>query len=126
MLTYEEIPQPSDHSSIRFCSLPLLSCCNSPVVARARLISGETIESYKPPNMRLLPITLLYALYATGIVSAGAKTSNTDEVASDELKPTVFNGVEVPPLPDLDGETFNETVKDGYWFVKHHSSVFTN
>ena len=109
------------------CQTPfLLWHCNPepepPAIARARLISGETA---KAPNMRFSPTTLLYALYATGLVSAvsatAAKAKATEEEASDELKPTVFNGVEVPPLPDLNGDKFNETVKEGYWFVKHHS-----
>lgn len=43
------------------------------------------------------------------------------EDATEVQAPTIFNGISVPPLPDIDGEKFNTTVKDGYWFVKHHS-----
>ncbi|MCJ1393692.1 hypothetical protein MMC18_006568 [Xylographa bjoerkii] len=34
---------------------------------------------------------------------------------------TLFNGMDVPPMKNLSGETFDEEIKDGYWFVKHFS-----
>ncbi|KAJ5569717.1 uncharacterized protein N7459_009147 [Penicillium hispanicum] len=40
-------------------------------------------------------------------------------VDSDE--PTEFNGVEVPPLLQLTPDNFEETIKNGYWFIKHYS-----
>ncbi|TVY36015.1 Uncharacterized protein LOCC1_G007285 [Lachnellula occidentalis] len=80
--------------------------------------------------MRLLPITLLYSLFATGIIaessenalgSTDAALESSDEASADVPEPTVFNGVQVPALLDMDGEKFNETTQDGYWIVKHHS-----
>ncbi|EER40031.1 thioredoxin [Histoplasma capsulatum H143] len=41
-------------------------------------------------------------------------------IALDE-SPTVFNGIEVPPMKQLTESNFDETVKEGYWFVKHFS-----
>jgi hypothetical protein len=81
--------------------------------------------------MRLLPITLLYSLFATSIIAESSEkalgstdaTLESSDEGSDVPEPTVFNGVRVPALPDIEGEKFNTTVKDGYWFVKHHSSV---
>ena len=35
--------------------------------------------------------------------------------------PTIFNGIEVPPLKELSGEEFDTEIKDGYWFLKHYS-----
>ncbi|KAL2872457.1 putative disulfide isomerase [Aspergillus lucknowensis] len=35
--------------------------------------------------------------------------------------PTVFNGVEVPPIKELTPDNFEEVVKDGYWFIKQYS-----
>ncbi|KAI9678363.1 MAG: hypothetical protein M1817_006310 [Caeruleum heppii] len=43
------------------------------------------------------------------------------EVEDSRPKPTIFNGLEVPPLKELSGETFAEEIKDGYWFVKFYS-----
>ncbi|KAA8573305.1 hypothetical protein MFRU_053g00450 [Monilinia fructicola] len=68
--------------------------------------------------MRLLPISLLSTLFASVVL---AQSGDGSDEASDVPKPTIFNGVEVPPLPEIDGESFNKTVADGYWFVKHHS-----
>lgn len=77
--------------------------------------------------MRVLPF--LYTLFATSVIAQSAEQKvEKNEVAADNADdtadgppPTIFNGVEVPPIPILDGETFNATVKDGLWFVKHHS-----
>jgi protein disulfide-isomerase len=82
--------------------------------------------------MRLLPISLLCSLFATAIIADSSEKilpstdiagDASDEGSADGPEPTVFNGIQVPPLPDIEGEKFNTTVKDGYWFVKHHSSV---
>jgi hypothetical protein len=36
--------------------------------------------------------------------------------ADDEGVPyTTFNGINVPQMEDIEGEKFNETIKDGYW-----------
>jgi protein disulfide-isomerase len=36
---------------------------------------------------------------------------DTDETP----KSTTFNGIEVPPMKDMIGDTFNEDMKNGYW-----------
>ncbi|TVY60696.1 Uncharacterized protein LSUE1_G006792 [Lachnellula suecica] len=79
--------------------------------------------------MRLLPVSLLYSLFATAIIADSAEKALGNTDASIELdegaeaapEPTIFNGISVPGLPDIDGEKFNTTIKNGYWFVKHHS-----
>ncbi|KAE9363664.1 thioredoxin-domain-containing protein [Stipitochalara longipes BDJ] len=77
--------------------------------------------------MRLLPISLLYALFATAAFSESIekRTGDTEvpiaEDVNDGPLPTTFNGVKVPVLPEIDGEKFNGTIKEGYWFVKHYS-----
>jgi len=87
--------------------------------------------------MRLLPISLLLAAFSSVAISetpekplGGTAVANelpdltaetVKEDAEDIQPPTIFNGVEVPPIPEIDGTKFNSTVKDGYWFVKHHS-----
>jgi len=91
--------------------------------------------------MRLLPVSLLLAVFSSVVTSEapeqplGAtavakelpdlKAESTKEDVDDIQPPTIFNGVEVPPIPDIDGSKFNATIKDGYWFVKHHSYDFT-
>jgi hypothetical protein len=94
------------------------------VLARVSYLRGTSI----PSTMRLLPVSLLYTFFASVVISkalekqSGARIQGeASEDIIDEPQPTIFNGVEVPPLPDIDGEKFNTTVKEGYWFVKHHS-----
>ncbi len=77
--------------------------------------------------MRLLPI--FYTLFASAVIAQSSQSKlEKNEVAGDNaedaeqvLNPTIFNGVEVPPLLEIDGEKFNATVEEGWWFVKHHS-----
>jgi protein disulfide-isomerase len=84
--------------------------------------------------MRLLPLSLLFTFFASVVIAEapeqqlgaadipGEITPQVGEESVEEgPKPTIFNGVEVPPIPEIDGEKFNISVKDGYWFVKHHS-----
>lgn len=52
--------------------------------------------------------------------SESATESDTEE-DEDTPKPTKFNGITVPVMKEIEGENFDETVKDGYWFVKHYS-----
>lgn len=82
--------------------------------------------------MRFLSLSLLSTLFASAVLAqTGEQSLNAgspdlpDEVsteeASDEPVSTVFNGIEVPPLPNINGTLFDATVAEGYWFVKHHS-----
>ena len=79
--------------------------------------------------MRLLPISLLYGLLASVVVSESAEAVARKNDAQVELaedvndgpSSTIFNGIKVPVLTEMDGEKFNTTIKSGYWFVKHHS-----
>lgn len=83
--------------------------------------------------MRFTSISILYALLASAVIAESIEQKLgglevpgelSTESADDGIEipaPTIFNGIPVPPLPDINGENFNATVKDGYWFVKHHS-----
>lgn len=84
--------------------------------------------------MRLLPVSLICALFSGVVISGstekvvgnpegakGVAQTTNDSPVEDIPQPTIFNGVEVPPIPEIEGEKFNSTIKDGYWFVKHYS-----
>ena len=50
-----------------------------------------------------------------GPKDAGAAAGSTNsEAVSDES--TTFNGVKVPPMKELNGDDFDQDVKDGYWY----------
>lgn len=118
----------------------------NPILSR-RIIHPRPSSPYHILTMRLLPISLLYTIFASVVIAEAGSTdkglekglktpvaavagseikpaaadADLDSDDSDLPKPTIFNGVEVPPLANIDGEKFDVTVKDGYWFVKHHS-----
>lgn len=45
---------------------------------------------------------------------AAAGATNSEEISDS---PTTFNGISVPPMKELRGETFDTEVKDGYWYA---------
>ena len=47
--------------------------------------------------------------------------SESSSEEEEEVKPTTFNGITVPVMKEIEGEKFDETIKEGYWFVKHYS-----
>lgn len=42
--------------------------------------------------------------------------ASDDKNGDDGVEYTTFNGMKVPPLKEIDGEEFDQTVKDGYWY----------
>lgn len=44
--------------------------------------------------------------------AAGATNSEALSVSS-----TVFNGIDVPPMKELNGTDFDKETKDGYWYA---------
>ncbi|KAL8913068.1 MAG: hypothetical protein Q9171_002048 [Xanthocarpia ochracea] len=55
-----------------------------------------------------------------GSLDAGAKAGATNSEAVSNSN-TVFNGQEVPPMKELNGDDFDKDTSKGYWFVKHYS-----
>lgn len=59
-------------------------------------------------------------------MDSGTATGATNSDAPSPSS-TVFNGLEVPPMKELDGKDFDTETKDGYWyavettFSYHHS-----
>ncbi|CAG8972507.1 hypothetical protein HYALB_00001199 [Hymenoscyphus albidus] len=73
--------------------------------------------------MRLRSVPLLFAICVSfvGAQSTEGEGSDASEDAVETPEPTIFNGISVPPLTEIEGESFNATVQEGYWFVKHYS-----
>ncbi|KAK2753400.1 hypothetical protein FQN55_003529 [Onygenales sp. PD_40] len=80
----------------------LLSLLLNPVLSAASVDSGTDDGSLQAP--RLVP---------REEAEAGVPASPDES--------TVFNGVSVPPMKQLNGDNFDQSIKEGYWFVKHFS-----
>ncbi|KAJ5599635.1 hypothetical protein N7450_000702 [Penicillium hetheringtonii] len=63
----------------------------------------------------------LLSLLTVPTVAASAKLEKRGNRGVDSDLPTVFNGLDVPPVTQLTPENFDELTKDGHWFVKHYS-----
>lgn len=76
------------------------------------------------------PASLAWALSVLALVSARPKDfepakaellaedavqGDTPANTKEAVEYTVFNGIEVPPMKDIKGEDFAETIKEGYW-----------
>jgi len=46
---------------------------------------------------------------------AAAGSPNSEALSGDS---TLFNGVEVPPMKEINGEKFEEETKNGYWYAQ--------
>jgi protein disulfide-isomerase len=54
---------------------------------------------------------------ATAVLAEEAVTAERPAGDDDAAAYTVFNGVKVPPMIDIEGDKFAETVKEGYWYA---------
>ncbi|KAJ5232918.1 hypothetical protein N7468_005874 [Penicillium chermesinum] len=68
-----------------------------------------------------LPLLAASTLAAPADSESGQRPEKRANRGLDPEDPTVFNGLDVPPLFQLTAENFDETIKDGTWFVKHYS-----
>ncbi|KZF25322.1 putative disulfide isomerase [Xylona heveae TC161] len=63
-----------------------------------------------------------YTPEATGAAATGSSLNSQSIRGEDsEGAGTVFNGVNVPPMKEINGAKFDEEIKDGYWLVDHYS-----
>lgn len=74
------------------------------------------------------PFLLAWALTSLALVSANdfepakaellaeeAVKGDTPANTKEAVDYTIFNDIKVPPMKDIKGEEFAETIKDGYW-----------
>lgn len=44
-----------------------------------------------------------------------AISGETPAKGGEAVDYTIFNGIKVPPMKDIQGDEFQKTIKDGYW-----------
>lgn len=49
------------------------------------------------------------------ILAEEAVQGDTPADTKEAVDYTIFNDIKVPPMKDIKGEEFAETIKDGYW-----------
>ena len=80
--------------------------------------------------MRSALLAAWLAMLTTSAVAAPPAEGKAKEVLAEEAIQgetvvgngeaeafTTFNDIEVPPMPDIEGDKFDNTVKDGYWYA---------
>ena len=72
-------------------------------------------------RVALLTWALAALSVATAAAPPGSPKGTTDNKAEtpatggDAVEDTIFNGITVPPLKEIEGDKFAETIKEGYW-----------
>ncbi|WEW59756.1 protein disulfide isomerase family protein [Emydomyces testavorans] len=71
----------------------------------------------------LLAFSLLAAVFRPAFARAHGLEKRADDHAGDNGsdKSTIFNDMRVPPMKELNAAELEESIKDGYWFVKYFS-----
>jgi len=64
-----------------------------------------------------LLIWAVAALYSTSVFAAekNGERSEGSPSSSKADEYTVFNDIKVPPMIEIEGDKFGETIKSGYW-----------
>jgi hypothetical protein len=50
------------------------------------------------------------------VLADDAVSGETEAEGGEAIDYTVFNGIKVPPMVEIEGGKFAETIKDGYWY----------
>jgi len=53
----------------------------------------------------------------SAVLSEEAVAGETPAKDGEAVDYTIFNGLKVPPMVEIEGNKFAETVKDGYWYA---------
>lgn len=49
------------------------------------------------------------------VLAEEAVNGDTPAAGKEAIEYTIFNDIKVPPMKDIKGEEFAETIKSGYW-----------
>lgn len=50
-----------------------------------------------------------------GVLAKEAVEGDTPADTKEAVEYTIFNDIKVPPMNDIKGDQFGETIKNGYW-----------
>ncbi|KAI4286436.1 MAG: hypothetical protein L6R35_004310 [Caloplaca aegaea] len=83
-------------------------------------LAVSALASPPPDGHQLNTVEDVLSETKGGPMDAGVKAGATNSEAVSETN-TIFNGQEVPPMKELNGDNFEKDTKKGYWFIKHYS-----
>ncbi|KAI4178056.1 MAG: hypothetical protein LQ348_005703 [Seirophora lacunosa] len=83
-------------------------------------LAASALASPPPEGHQLNTVEDVLSETKGGPIDAGAKAGATNSEAVSETS-TIFNGREVPPMKELNGDNFEKDTRKGYWFIKHYS-----
>lgn len=76
---------------------------------------ASTFASPAPDKHQLNTVEDVLSETKGSSVDAGAKAGATNSEAVSESN-TIFNGQEVPPMKELNGDNYEKDTKKGYWY----------
>lgn len=87
------------------------------LLAQALLSLSLLAPTFAAPDSKLEKSTVEDVLSETkgGPADAGAKAGATNSEAVSDTN-TIFNGQEVPPMKELNGDDFDKDISKGYWY----------
>ncbi|KKY19207.1 putative disulfide isomerase [Phaeomoniella chlamydospora] len=77
------------------------------------------VPGFAAPQEEGSALSVEEAIGKPAVDKSTSALSAADDTSDDSS--TVFNGIKVPPMLDIEGDKWDETVKEGWWFVKHYS-----
>lgn len=79
------------------------------------IVASTTARGAKNTQHKLNTLEDVLSEPSNGLANTGAAVGSTNGEALSG-SPTIFSGIEVPPMKQLTGEGFDKKTKDGYWY----------
>ena len=82
----------------------------------ARVFSAAAPEVAQPANVEEDVLGIQKQTPNTVPVAPVVAAEEPTPEEEEEVQPTIFNGVSVPPLTELTGDGFGDAIDEGFWY----------
>ena len=74
------------------------------------------VPGFAAPQEEGSALSVEEAIGKPAVDKSTSALSAADDTSDDSS--TVFNGIKVPPMLDIEGDKWDETVKEGWWYER--------